>query len=66
MTGLIAQEALDETMDQSFKLFRAVILGAPGSGKGTISRKIVDRYHLDHISVGDLFRSHVQLQTGRP
>lgn len=36
-----------------------VIFGAPGSGKGTQSEKLVDRYGLHHISTGDLLRSHI-------
>lgn len=36
-----------------------VIFGAPGSGKGTQSDKIVERYGLHHISTGDLLRSHI-------
>ena len=33
-----------------------VIFGAPGSGKGTQSEKIVEKYGLYHISTGDLLR----------
>lgn len=36
-----------------------VIFGAPGSGKGTQSAKLVERYGLHHISTGDLLRSHI-------
>ncbi|MDE7387983.1 MAG: nucleoside monophosphate kinase, partial [Muribaculaceae bacterium] len=31
-------------------MFNLVIFGAPGSGKGTQSAKLVDRYGLHHIS----------------
>lgn len=31
-------------------------MGAPGSGKGTISKKIDERFDLVHVSTGDLFR----------
>lgn len=41
------------------KLFRAVILGAPASGKGTISKRIVDKFGFDHISPGDILRLNV-------
>lgn len=40
-------------------MFNLVIFGAPGSGKGTQSAKLVDRYGLHHISTGDLLRSHI-------
>jgi adenylate kinase len=31
-------------------------LGAPGSGKGTLSKQLVDKYGINHISTGDLIR----------
>jgi|SRR5210317_858608 len=34
-----------------------VILGPPGSGKGTISKRLVDRNDFAHISTGDLIRN---------
>lgn len=34
-----------------------IILGAPGSGKGTQAKLIADHYHLKHISSGQLLRS---------
>jgi len=36
---------------------RIVLLGAPGSGKGTQCRRIADRYSLAHLSSGDILRS---------
>lgn len=33
-----------------------VILGAPGSGKGTLSKEMVSKYGFNHISTGDLIR----------
>ncbi|XP_065361830.1 GTP:AMP phosphotransferase AK3, mitochondrial [Calliphora vicina] len=41
------------------KIFRAVILGAPASGKGTISKRIVDKFGFAHISPGDVLRLNV-------
>ncbi|CAJ1954332.1 unnamed protein product [Cylindrotheca closterium] len=39
----------------------AVILGKPGGGKGTISKKILDDFpQFHHISTGDLLRQHVR------
>ena len=39
---------------------RLLILGAPGSGKGTIANRIVKTYGIPHIVVGDLLRQHIQ------
>jgi len=39
---------------------RIVILGAPGSGKGTQAAFIKDTYAIAHISTGDLLRAHVR------
>jgi adenylate kinase len=36
-----------------------VLLGAPGSGKGTQAERMVARYRLMHVSTGDLFRHHL-------
>ncbi|MFW6378401.1 MAG: adenylate kinase family protein [Nanoarchaeota archaeon] len=43
---------------EDFK-YRLVIIGAPGSGKGTIGDLIQRRLHLPHISTGDIFRHHI-------
>lgn len=40
-----------------------VIFGAPGAGKGTQSDFIVERFHLTHISTGDLLRKEIADQT---
>jgi adenylate kinase len=36
---------------------RIVLLGAPGAGKGTQCKRIVDRYGLQHLSSGDILRN---------
>ena len=40
-------------------MLNIVIFGAPGSGKGTQSEKIVEKYGLDHISTGDVLRAEI-------
>lgn len=40
-----------------------LIMGGPGAGKGTMSAKIAEKYHVNHISTGDIFRSEVGNQT---
>ena len=37
-----------------------VIFGAPGSGKGTQSDKIIEKYGLNHISTGDVLRAEIK------
>jgi adenylate kinase len=45
-------------------LGRAVILlGPPGAGKGTQAQRIAQRYHLPHLSTGDMFRDNIQRDT---
>ena len=41
------------------KLIRAAILGAPGSGKGTLSSRLVKDFNFKHVSSGDLLRQEV-------
>jgi adenylate kinase len=45
-------------------MINIVLFGPPGAGKGTQSAKLIDKYHLIHISTGDLFRKH--LKEGTP
>lgn len=37
-----------------------VIFGAPGSGKGTQSEKLIEKYGLTHISTGDVLRKEIK------
>lgn len=34
-----------------------MLMGLPGAGTGTQAEKIVDQYHIPHISTGDIFRA---------
>ncbi len=40
-------------------LLNIVLFGPPGAGKGTQSAMMIERYDLEHISTGDLFRKHL-------
>lgn len=47
------------------KIFRAVIMGPPGSGKGTVSARITKSFGLKHVSSGDILRANINAKTGR-
>ena len=42
---------------------RILLIGAPGSGKGTQADRLAAHYGVTHISSGDLLRQHVRDQT---
>jgi adenylate kinase len=44
-------------------MLNIILFGPPGSGKGTQAKMLVEHYHLQHISTGDLFRNEMQKET---
>ena len=44
-------------------MIRAIIVGPPGSGKGTISSMIIKTFGLKHVSSGDLLRTNASQST---
>ena len=42
---------------------KLILLGAPGSGKGTQASFIAQKYNLTHISTGEIFRQNMENQT---
>ncbi len=44
-------------------MLNVVLFGAPGSGKGTQSAKLIDEYGLYHISTGEVLRDHIKRGT---
>jgi adenylate kinase len=42
---------------------KAIILGAPGSGKGTQAARITERYGVPAVSTGDIFRMNISKGT---
>ena len=44
-------------------MFNLILFGPPGSGKGTQSEKLVEKYKLIHLSTGNLLRSEIKEKT---
>ncbi|MEF8831795.1 MAG: adenylate kinase [Halobacteriales archaeon] len=40
---------------------KILLLGPPGAGKGTQSDNVVDRFGVDHVETGDMFRSNKEM-----
>jgi len=45
-------------------MFNLILFGPPGSGKGTQSEKIVEKFGLIHLSTGNLLRQEIADKTG--
>ena len=59
---LISDEQVTQNNPNNMK--NIVIFGAPGSGKGTQSDLIIEKYGLNHISTGDVLRN--EMKNGTP
>src|SRR5688572_18887381 len=44
-------------------MYNLILFGPPGSGKGTQSEKIVARFHLIHLSTGNMLRQEITDRT---
>lgn len=44
-------------------MFNLILFGPPGSGKGTQSEKLVEKYGLVHLSTGNLLREEIAQRT---
>ena len=47
-------------VDNNTDMKNIVIFGAPGSGKGTQSDKMIEKYGFEHISTGDVLRNEIK------
>ncbi len=45
------------------KQINIVMFGAPGSGKGTQAKQMAEKFQLEHVSTGDLFRYEISHKT---
>ncbi len=44
-------------------MFNLILFGPPGSGKGTQSANIIEKYQLKHLATGDMLRDEISRQT---
>ncbi len=51
------------TQGKQANMFNIILFGPPGSGKGTQSEKLIEKYGLKHLSTGDLLRTEIAAQT---
>lgn len=42
---------------------RVILLGAPGAGKGTVAKGLVESFSIAHLSTGDMLRAAIQAGT---
>lgn len=50
-------------MNNAVHFWSIILLGPPGSGKGTQAEKLSDQFNLKHIATGDLFRYNLKNET---
>jgi adenylate kinase len=54
------QQVIIDEQEKRVHMKNIVIFGAPGSGKGTQSDKLIEKYGLNHISTGDVLRNEIK------
>ena len=49
--------------EESENARRLLLIGPPGSGKGTVGRRLAEQYGVEHIAAGDLLRHQVETKS---
>lgn len=63
MLGVLAAGEMFAISLQEGKPLIVILMGPPGSGKGTHAGPLSQQVSLPHISTGDLFREHIRQET---
>lgn len=45
------------------RILKLLMLGPPGSGKGTLGKRVAETFDLKHLASGDVLRHHVSQRT---
>jgi len=60
---ILARHASGVTYKESWSMLNLILFGPPGSGKGTQSEKLIEKYGLIHLSTGNLLRAEIDSRT---
>ena len=44
-------------------MLNIILFGPPGAGKGTQSKKLIEKYNLVHVSTGEILRNNIVRRT---
>jgi len=50
-------------LEESENARRLLLIGPPGSGKGTVGQRMAEQYGVEHIAAGDLLRHQVETKS---